>query len=441
MSFRDRLRRLDYVSPNGEIFRDLGFRELQRTGGKKHSIVEYPLQDVPDITDLGELGQKIPMEIYFFGENYDRQIDSFWTALAEPGVGRLTHPRWKRLQVLPVSRSQREDFVSRSRVGVIEVEFLLVESPSLFKLFDKPSFMTKLTDLANKVSLALLDAEDFVLGLEDSFMESSGLRALGEATSTLQATAGYLTDALGGLFSRKSLTANRRFQDAISLLSLLPPNEFHTIASVVVSAVTVLNEDDTPEDELVLGGDATGELPLADTVGSLVSANTGLVLNLPQDIKGASPSPDYVTLDGALVGFFTKLGVIYSLLRVMRSGTLRTRQESVRSMNLLDVMRSDIISDMERIEQAFDYEFPPTILEGLNRVFASAKSLLYFVSSRVSVETSVTLSKDTTLINLCYELYGNLDRLGELESLNTIEGDEFFLIPNGRTIRYVEVRN
>jgi hypothetical protein len=437
MGFRERLRKLDYTTPSGELFRNLMFEELARSGGKKFSAVEYPLQDTPDVTDLGEKGVTIPLVIYFYGDEYDYSIDAFWRGLAEEGVGTLRHPRFKKLTVLPVSRTQKESFVDNARVGVMEVEFLVVKTPSLFSVFSTPSFVSQLTNVARAVTVSLNRLENAMLDLQEDMLSGTGILALTQSMNALGESAASLEGAFAGVLSQKPPVITSDFRRGVSRLTSLPPSRLSQSPTLIAAALLVLGQQAPAGGELVFPSD-TADFSLVSLSEGFTASLDSLALNLPGLPLKSSELSEISTEEGALSALYYKLSILVGFGQIIDGGSIVSRTEATQLIDTVNYWASSLVADIETIESVFSpTKIPVQLVQSLQEIQKTYLGYLYFVGNLSALQSTVVLPKDTNLIEFCYSVYRNLDRLEELERLNNLQDTEYFLLPRGRELTYL----
>src|SRR5512138_87768 len=106
MAWQDRLKEVKYTSPSGQEF-TFFYENLSVESEKKTAEFIFPEIDGAYIQDMGRAGRKFPFTIYFSGEDYDIDADSFLAALEEKGIGKLEHPVYGNRKVIPTGAISR----------------------------------------------------------------------------------------------------------------------------------------------------------------------------------------------------------------------------------------------------------------------------------------------------------------------------------------------
>ena len=123
MAWNDRIREAGYTSPSG-VRLTFEYENVQRSVGKKTTGFEFPDADGTFVQDLGHTGRKYPFRMFFWGDNYDLEVQAFEDALLERGVGRLDHPIYGSVDVVPFGEIvRRDDLTTAANQAVLQVTF------------------------------------------------------------------------------------------------------------------------------------------------------------------------------------------------------------------------------------------------------------------------------------------------------------------------------
>lgn len=155
----DRLREAFYTSPN-EIESTFKVDVLTRSGGKKASVHEILNLNEAILQDQGNKVKSYPMEAYFTGTDGDLKADSFYKSLTEQyttdSPGKLQHPRWGDLDVMPFEFSQTEQLVTGA--GIFRVSVTFYEIPKsdypVSEATDPSEISSDIDDLGETVDTA-----------------------------------------------------------------------------------------------------------------------------------------------------------------------------------------------------------------------------------------------------------------------------------------------
>ena len=73
---------------------------------------------------MGHSGRRYPMRLFFWGDDYDTESDLFESLLSERGTGRLDHPIYGSVDVVPFGAvSRRDDLKTGANQAVFDVTF------------------------------------------------------------------------------------------------------------------------------------------------------------------------------------------------------------------------------------------------------------------------------------------------------------------------------
>lgn len=400
MSYLDRLRPGRYRSPSGAEF-EFEFQDLQRSGGKKAPVHEFPQQDEPEIQDLGNTAVRFVLDIIFTGADYDVVADPFWTALNERGPAILLHPRWGDIAVLPVSFLQTEAFVDGMRRANFRVEFIRT---------GELAFLRSAAQAENQVSIGLDDFEEDAatafgedIAPEDA-IETAAVR--GDMLSASEELDARMTEVVAENEERAE-TFRRGISDFQSKIDDL-------VAEPQEMAQTYLTLARLP------GRSGAAILTKAKSFSTVIE----------QLAAGGSPgSPAEAA--ARVLQFF---GALSGLAESGLSGDLGNRALAVETSEVVRDSLETAIEAIEAMEAAVDYSASIALLSSLQGLVGQVSTLLLERSFALAVEQRRILDGDRTPIDLVYELYGDLDHLDDFIKQNNLQRDEILLISRGREV-------
>lgn len=401
MSFLDRLRPARYRSPSGIEF-TFEFRQLQRAGSKKAAVHELPQQNAADVQDLGQASTHFAIEATFSGREYDATADAFWAALAETGPATLLHPRWGDLPVLALTVSQTEQFVEGLGRAVFEIEFLRVVVAQ---------FPTTAVQTESEISSALDDSEAAAVAAFGEDFEAVDAAALANARADLEGGAASATAELSGIaattaeLSEDFDRARRDFDASILNLGTDPlttATDFLTMMRAPARALTAIPAK------------LRGYQAVLGTLGAKAS---------PQGFADS------------MTRVLQYLGILEGTADSALVGDLLSRGQAVEASELIQTMATEGIAGLEGSEVG-GYVVPEDVLARLREALARAAALMLARSFELRTERRMVLDADRTPLDLCYELYGEIDSLDAFIEQNALTDDEILLIPRGREVAY-----
>lgn len=408
MSYIDRLRELKYIAPSGSEF-TLQFDGLSRTGGKKAPASEFPGQNQGAVQDLGELIGTFPIACYITGADYDTEADRFWDALAETGPGQLIHPRWGNVNVLPTTREQVEEFVDGAGRAVFTITFLKVNAEQF-------TYPTAVADFPSEVSAGVTKTAS---AIGDAVPEE--LTDLNEIASTKTIILASLDTVTTAFNDITGLTDDTRASIAQAVNDIT--NDIDDLVEAPADLMSALLE--------------LYRLPASEEIDIEIKLDSYAAI-YPELITGfVNTSEKYGENFGNIaVAIMEALGI--SAAEATTAGTIATNTQAGVVIDSLSGTIDGIKTDIEEIESAggfiADYEMQ------LQADLTTSSAINGLISEALSLpsEQILTLDRELTIIQLVYELYGNLDNLDLIMSYNNLQGDEILLLPRGTVIRWYD---
>lgn len=411
MSWRDRLRTLDYTSPSGETF-TLLFDDLSREVDKKAPVTEFPGQNRGAVQDLGQSTIRYPMDVYISGADYDVESDRFWAALNESGPAEMQHPRYGDLVVLPVTVSQSERFVEGAGQARFSVEFVEADAQQ----FEYPRVARTSPDaIAANAAAAAAQAADVAgradiddLGAAAALKENilNGLNTVTDAFDTITGFTDDLRNEINAQVSEITSTIDDLVQApadlAESLLQL-----YRTPARVVTTIESKINGYQQIFNGLV-DGFVNTTVQYGEMIGLIQQANAA--------------------------------GVQAAAAESTADGLIDTRAGAARISDALSDIQSGIDNAFDQMSAAVDIDYD--LQAAGRRAVTSALRSLQERALNLPIEQSETLEQDEALIPLVDRLYGDVDAFdGTLDAFiafNELHGSEILIVPQGKTVRWYE---
>jgi len=123
MTWQSRIREAAYTSPSG-VRITFDYENVSKRVDKKTTGFEFPDANGTFVQDLGHSGRRYPLRVFFWGNDYDEEAALFEAVLLETGTGRLEHPIYGTVDVVPFGTiTQRDDLKTAANQAVIEVTF------------------------------------------------------------------------------------------------------------------------------------------------------------------------------------------------------------------------------------------------------------------------------------------------------------------------------
>lgn len=405
MSYLDDLRTCRYTSPSGKVF-DLQFDEVVREGGKKLSVNEPPQQDRAEIQDLGNLGIRLPMTLYFSGQEYHTDADAFYLALSErysqDAPATMSHPRWGDILVCPTTWTQTEGFVEGMGRATFAVEFIRVDRTAKFPTTGNDAGAQLQADVDAAASSAT-----------DGYAANGTPETPGDIATVTAKSSDLFTvigDTLRGLASgAEDLGA-----------------QFEADLATALGSVDALVADPAT---------------LAEAVMSLARAPAVAVMGIGDKVRSYQTLVESIGLSTvntyaeAELMLMSLAGGCAGACEATLTGDLGTRADAVESADLIDEILETLRLTLEAAQE-IGWAPEADTVAALEEMLARARARLLEASFSLKVERRLILSGSSDPCSMVKKLYGTFsDTLLEQFILdNDLSDDEFFMIPMGREV-------
>lgn len=409
MTWETRLRAPKYTSPSGAEFEFI-FEDVTKTTPRKTAVFEFPDVDATYVQDLGRAGRRVPLRLIFSGADYDQDAARFDDALNERGRGRLEHPIYGVLDVVPSGEiTRRDDLKTAANQAVYEITFI----ESIVDLFPEAQ-----TDSDAALSATL---EEQTTGAADQLNQDADTSSPSALASIKSAATGALDAVKAGV----QTVANT--QEDIA-------RQFQTVADVIDNTLDTLVRDPIA---LATEFDRLLRLP-AQTVATIEARLDGYG-NIIAGFTGSDRSP---TNDSeALNAFAQNLQVAdASMSAAMRSTlntTFTTRAQAINTSEKLIDQFDDLNDWRDRNSDILGRIDTGESYQPLQKALSIAVGALISEAFGLPTQVTIVLDAPRTPLDLVAELYGELDtKLDFFIETNNFAGDELFEIPQGRSVVY-----
>jgi len=123
MSWIERLREGAYTSPSGTRI-TFEYEDVRNEIDKKTTGFQFPDADGTFVQDTGHSGRRYPLRVVFWGADYDLQANAFDALLLERGAGRLEHPIYGMVNVVPFGTiARRDDLKTAANQTIMDITF------------------------------------------------------------------------------------------------------------------------------------------------------------------------------------------------------------------------------------------------------------------------------------------------------------------------------
>jgi len=406
MSYRDRLREFKYTAPSGQEF-TLQFDSLNRTGGKKAPVSEFPGQNQGAVQDLGNITPTFPVSCYLTGVDYDLEADRFWEAIHEDGPGKLDHPRWGNISVLPVPETQTEQFVDGAGRSVFQITFIRADETQ----FDYP---TSTIDYPTQVSAAV-DATAVEIG-EAVPEEITDVRTLTGLKDQILASMDTITAAYDQL---TGITDDIRQEIAQTVRDI--ENNIDDLVSApaqLMSALLTLYR--------LPGTIATS---IQEKLDGYKNIYTGL-------IDGFTSTTEQYGAEMGIVNSANLSAISAANAESAGYGSIPTRTQASEIVTQVDEFSKTIRASIEDLEALGDFQAAYEMQLSLENSITIILSGLIDQAVNLPAERTEILDREVTPIQFVFEKYGDLEQLDFFMEYNNLCCDNILLMQRGTEVRY-----
>lgn len=410
MAWQDRIREAAYTSPSG-VRSVFIYEDVRQEVDKKTAAFEFPDADGTFIQQSGRSGRRLPLRMFFSGDDYDLQADTFLGSLLENGNGKIEHPIYGVLLVVPFGTiSRRDDLKTAGNQAVFEVTFW--ETIGIIFPFSQ-------TDPASGVLFAV---DEYNFAAAAGFEEFTVLITAVEKSSFKNSYTALLDAAQEGL------QAIADTQDDVR-------QQFDAIVDSVNQGIDILISDPL-----------TLALQTTQLIQSPARALTNITARLSayRDLANA-----IITGDDAIATpgndannsntFHTK--DLYASTYVTGSIVSTVNNQFITKTDALEAAEA-VLVQLEDVTAWRDANFASlseidtgSAYQQLQEAVALTAGFLVEISFTLKQERSVVLDRPRTIIDLVAELYGSVDdQLDFLITSNDLTGSEILELPRGREI-------
>jgi len=410
MPWDERLKEAAYTSPGGERF-TFDYENVGRETDKKTTVFTFPDQDGAFIQDLGRGGRRFALRVFIWGSDYDQEVDRFFKALEEKGVGKLEHPRYGTFSVIPTGTiRQRDDLKTAANQAIIDVIFWETITEITFPAADTnvETFIDNSLDaFQNNVSAQVAETVDIDTSSETVDFKSKFLAGIAAVKTVLNDIA-EAEQAIKSEFDAIVRNINDNIDDLIG-----------TPAVLVFQAVELCR--------------------LPARAAASFQAKIDAYINLIDLSLGNTfePSFDSKPENQFLIADFLAKSELVSLCEATLVTEFDTKPDAISAAEVIaeNFDKINTWSDLQRDNLSF-IDTGEAYQEYLN-VIAADTARLVEISFSLKQERIIYLDRPRSIHDLTAELYGEVDnKIDFLITSNKLGGDEILEIPRGREIRY-----
>jgi hypothetical protein len=420
MSWQSRIAEAAYTSPGGTrmVF---AYEDVSVEVDKRTAAFEFPGVDGAFVQENGHGERRYPLRCIFSGSDCDLESAAFEGLLLERGTGRLDHPLYGRVDVVPFGTiTRRDDLVSSANQSVVEVVFWSTLGAV---------FPSSRTSPKHEVSEALRLAKPALGG---DFKRSMNL-------ATEARRANERLTVIDGL--RKIQAAVRGVSNATESVS----REFRDIQAQVNFGIDVLIGQPLLLAQQILNLITAPARALAGIVSRLQAYRDLLdrMIASSKRLPGSAVTLERIQLrlsndfhTASLMGSGAVLGSVASVINnrfTAKPQALEAAERIITQVDVLTGWRDGRFDDLGQIDTGEGYQ-------ALQETVALAVGYLVEISFSLVPERAVVLDRPRGLVELCAELYGSVadERLDFLIGTNRLTGSEILELPRMRRVVYYD---
>lgn len=409
MAWTDRLKEAAYISPSGERY-TFEFENVSNTRSKKTTTFEFPDADGTFVQESGSTGRTYPLRCIFWGTDYDQEADAFDAALFERGTGKLEHPIYGTVDVVPSGTvTRRDDLKTAANQAILEVTFIATIGLIYPSAQNDPA-----SDVVAAVaSFNAAQAEEFEGNID---LDTAVKKATFKNTYN-----SFLDQVEGGL-------------ESIAAVSAEVEAEFNAINDSINRGIDVLIDQ-----PLTLAFQTAQLIQAPARALSLITARLDAYSNLASSIisnndGSTSVSPD--ANDFYNKDLYTSSYVTGSVLSTVnnqfdtRAGALEAATLILEQFDDVSAWKDTNLTELGLIDTGSAYQ-------QLQEAVAVTAGFLVEISFTLKQERRLILDRARTIVDLTAELYGSIDdNLDFLIDSNDLSGSEILELPKGKEVVY-----
>jgi hypothetical protein len=441
-TWRDRLKPAAYTSPLTKTRVTFDFEDLSRSFPIRGTQFDFPGVNNSYIQQSGYGSRKYPFACFFSGPQCDLLATQFEKILLEPGTGRLEHPIYGTVDVVPLGDVDRSDALkSACNQSVVAVTWLTTTGAI---------YPSSQNNAQNEIA-GFLNGFNLALG--------NGMPKLSKLSDTLSAIA-TIQKFLKNV--KKSLS---KIKGAIASVS----QGVTDVRSVIAGGFDAINEGM----DVLIGAPLQLALQISNLIQAPGRALTGIEsrLNAYADLANsifgsseANPGPA-LSAGSILLARQTKVANDFNLsnlfaLNAVAGSVVSATTQPIGGPNSPFTSRAQVVSAAAAVLGQLDavtawrdagftalgaVDMPADLQIDTGEAYAALQQLVaiaagYLIRASFSLlpEKTITLSRPRTIIDLSAEIYGRVDddTLNRLINTNNLSGDELLELPQNRRIVY-----
>ena len=416
-----------YISPSGGEF-SFQYESVEKDTDLKTAAFTFPEKDGAYIQSLGRGGRRFPFTCIISGADCQARADAFEAALEERGVGNLKHPVYGERKVVPTGSIKREDGVVQN-VNCVFIDVVFSET-----LVDE-KMLTSVSELSSEIEVA---ADKFVEAAVEEFTSSISIANTSDAialVATLEKQQKAISDTVAKILDNNSRNSVETLKDKVNagykMLTKATKEASKKIDQIGVYANGAMRLLRFPAQVV------SSTLQVYESFGSMVG---DIIRNFSKDPIGLKKIKNNylsakMTIQGALLSVCESC--TFACGKSAKDGGFKSREEAIAAAEAVQAM-SDSINQFcdSKIEKNLFIENEDSYTALLE---VEKKSIALILNTAFSLRNRriIKLGRDRQLIELLYELYGDIDgHIDEFITDNKLNFDTIAIIPMGAEVTY-----
>lgn len=410
MAWQDRVTEAAYTPSGGDRLTFL-FEDVSRNVTLRGTAFEFPDANGTLVQRTGNSSRRYPLRVFFSGENHDLEAAAFEEALLVSGVGKLEHPFYGDLDVVPFGDvGRRDDLVTSGNQTVVDVTF--------WNTLDV-AYPTSQNDPGTAVISAV---DEYNIKAAEEFEDTI---KLGSATNRAAFVSRY--EALQSSV-RAGLAGIAEQTDEVS-------RQFDAIDRSINTSITVLARDPitlASQTIQLIQSPSRSAAAISDKIeayGNLART----VISQGVAVLGLDDTPNNTFHTADLFASTYISGMVLSVVNnefQTRPGALEAAEVLLATLEDVTAWRDDNYASLEESDTGGIYQ-------QIQESVALAAGFLVDISFTLKQERSLVLTRNRTPVDLCAELYGQVDEVLQffIDS-NGLSWQEHLEIQEGRRVVY-----
>ncbi len=441
-SWKDRLKEAAYTSPKGTRIK-FDYEDVSRSFDIRGTVFDFPGINNSYVQQSGYGSRKYPLVCYFTGRNCDRLAASFEAALLQPGLGKLEHPIYGTISVVPFGSVERNDaLATAANQSVVTVTFWTTTGAV---------YPASTASALNEIESAI---QGFNVAAAQQFSKNGSFPGkIGDALSAINTFRKMLKKVKSALAKASAAVASVR-KGLANAIDAINESMDTLIGAPLLLAQQVSNLIQAPGRALAgLASRLEGyELLLKSIIGSteaapgkLLKSGSILLAHQTQVSNNFHISSLFAlsAISGTVVTVAAQPIATSSQGLSPAASTFSTRTQVLAAasamldqVDALTTWRDSGFEALAGVEMPANYQVDTgEAVAALQQAVALAAGYLIQASFSLLPERSIVLDRARTIIDLSAELYGSVDdKLDLLISTNNLTGSEVLELPRSRRI-------